>query len=166
MATRSPSPRAKLPLLLFAALAWGVSSALAEQPRNGAAGPEAGSKAGKPAKSGLGHSGRKQKGKASYYSRKFSGKKMADGTPMNPESNAAASRTLPLGTRARVTNLRNGKSAVVEIRDRGPYVPGRSIDVTPRTARELGMTRQGVAQVEITPLQVPQPEDGAKPAAD
>ena len=55
---------------------------------------------------------------------------MADGSPMNPNANTAASKTLPLGTTARVTNLESGKSAVVEIRDRGPYVPGRIVDVT------------------------------------
>ena len=90
---------------------------------------------------------------------------MADGTPMNPESNHAASKTLPLGTKAKVTNLKNGKSAVVEIRDRGPYVEGRSIDVTPKTARELGMVKDGVAPVEVTPIEVPQADGSVKPGA-
>jgi rare lipoprotein A len=105
----------------------------------------------------LDRSGKKQRGKASFYSRRFAGKKMADGTPMNPESNAAASRTLPLGTKARVTNLKNGRSAVVEIRDRGPYVAGRNIDVTPKTAKELDMVKDGVAPVEVVPIEVPPP---------
>lgn len=105
----------------------------------------------------LDRSGKKRRGKASYYGRQFAGKKMADGTPMNPESSAAASKTLPLGTKAKVTNLKNGRSAVVEIRDRGPYVAGRTIDVTPKTARELGMTKDGVAPVEVAPIEVPQP---------
>ncbi len=107
-------------------------------------------------KRALDRSGKKKKGKASYYSRRFNGKRMADGTPMKPQSNNAASRTLPLGTTARVTNLENGKSAVVEIRDRGPYVRGRTIDVTPRTAEELGFKKQGVAPVEVAPIEVPQ----------
>lgn len=111
--------------------------------------------AAEPAKRRLDRSGKKRKGKASYYSRKFSGKPMADGTPMRPESNAAASKTLPLGTRARVKNLDSGKSAEVEIRDRGPYVPGRIIDVTPKTAEKLDMKEEGVAPVEVTPLALP-----------
>lgn len=152
--------RSKSPIWLLAALAWGLSSSPAAQPEARADKADTKSSADKPSRPALDRSGKKQKGKASFYSRKFAGKKMADGTPMNPESNAAASKTLPLGTKARVTNLRNGKSAVVEIRDRGPYVAGRNIDVTPKTAQELGMTRQGVAQVEITPLQLPQPDAG------
>ena len=108
-------------------------------------------------------SGKKQRGKASYYSRRFAGKPMADGTPMNPESNVAASRTLPLGTKAKVTNLENGKSAVVEIRDRGPYVEGRTIDLTPRTARELDFIEDGVVPVEVVPIELP--DDSSKGGA-
>jgi rare lipoprotein A len=100
-------------------------------------------------------SGRTQRGKASYYARKFAGRTMADGTPMNPDSNAAASRTLPLGTRAKVTNVENGRSAVVEIRDRGPYVEGRTIDVSPKVAEQIGLLEDGVATVEVTPLELP-----------
>lgn len=104
--------------------------------------------------------GKKQTGKASYYSHRLSGRKMADGTRLNPRSNAAASKTLPLGTTARVTNLDNGKSAVVEIRDRGPYVRGRIIDVSPETARLLGMGKEGVIRVEVEAIALP-PTEGA-----
>ena len=98
----------------------------------------------------------KQVGKASYYAKKFAGRKMADGTPMRPESNNAASKTLPLGSEARVTNLETGQSATVVIRDRGPHVPGRVIDLSPSTAREIGITpKQGVARVEVMPTQLP-----------
>lgn len=114
----------------------------------------------------LDHSGRKQKGNASYYSRKLSGRKMADGTRMDPDSNVAASKTLPLGTRARVTNLHNGKSAVVEIKDRGPYVKGRIVDVSPSTARTLGMGKKGVARVEVAPIEVPQKDGSIKSGND
>jgi rare lipoprotein A len=105
----------------------------------------------------LDHSGMTKQGKASYYGRQFYGKKMADGTPMNPDAHVAASRTLPLGTRARVTNLENGKSAVVEIRDRGPYVEGRIVDLSPKVAEVLDFRHQGVALVEVEPLELPQP---------
>jgi len=103
----------------------------------------------------LDRSGKPRKGKASYYGKKFHGRKMADGTPMDPNSNIAASRTLPLGTKAIVTNLENGKSEVVEIRDRGPYVDGRIVDLTPKTAEKLDMLEDGVATVEVRPIELP-----------
>ena len=96
-----------------------------------------------PAAGSLDHSGARRHGKASWYGKGFAGKTMADGTPMDPASDNAASKSLPLGTKAKVTNLDNGKSAVVEIRDRGPYVPGRIVDVSPHTARQLGLLVQG-----------------------
>jgi rare lipoprotein A len=101
----------------------------------------------------------RQTGKASYYAKFFAGRKMANGEPMRPESNNAASRTLPLGTTAIVTNLENGRSAEVEIKDRGPYVNGRIIDVSPGTARELGMLEDGVVRVEVVPLSIPSRRD-------
>jgi rare lipoprotein A len=114
---------------------------------------------------GLDRSGKTLKGKASYYSRGLYSKKMADGTRMNPQSNAAASKTLPLGTKARVTNLENGKSQVVEIRDRGPYVGNRIVDVSPKTATKLGLKENGTALVKVTPLEIPQPDGSVKPGA-
>ena len=112
----------------------------------------------------LDRSGKPRKGKASYYARKFHGRKMADGTPMDPDSNMAASRTLPLGTRAIVTNLENGRSEVVEIRDRGPYVGGRIVDLSPKTAEKLDMKKDGVAMVEVRPIELP-PEGDKSVAA-
>lgn len=109
------------------------------------------------------HSGKKHRGKASYYSRKFAGKRMANGAPMNPNANVAASKTLPLGTKARVKNLRNGKSTVVDVEDRGPYVKDRIIDLSPKAAEQVGMEKKGVAPVEVTPIQVPQPTAGKTP---
>lgn len=88
---------------------------------------------------------------------------MANGKRFDPRSNAAASRTLPLGTTARVTNLRNGRSARVRVEDRGPHAPGRITDVTPKVADDLGMRRQGVAPVEVAPLAVPQPDGSVRP---
>jgi rare lipoprotein A len=114
----------------------------------------------------LDHSGKPRKGEASYYGHQFYKRKMADGTQMNPQSNAAASKTLPLGTKARVTNLENGSSEVVEIRDRGPYVKDRIVDVTPRTADKLGLKKDGTAPVEVKPIEVPQPDGTVKTSAD
>jgi rare lipoprotein A len=114
--------------------------------------PSASKKSEKPA---IDRSGKTKKGHASYYGREFYGKKMADGSPMDPKSNIAASRTLPLGTKAKVTNLDNGKSEVVHIRDRGPYIDGRIIDLTPKTAENLDMKEDGVARVAVTPIELP-----------
>jgi rare lipoprotein A len=109
-------------------------------------------------------SGRKRVGEASFYAKKFTGRKMADGTPMDPHGDNAASKTLPLGTTAKVTNLETGQSAVVTIQDRGPYVKGRIVDLSPSTAQKIGITRNdGVANVEVVPIAVPQPDGSVKP---
>jgi len=101
-------------------------------------------------------SGRPRVGIASYYANYFAGREMADGARMNPRGSNAASRTLPLGTVARVTNLTTRRSAVVTIEDRGPYVRGRIVDLSPHTARKIGITRRiGIARVRVTPLAVP-----------
>jgi rare lipoprotein A len=98
-------------------------------------------------------------GQASFYAQSFAGRKMADGTRMDPHGANAASRTLPLGTTAKVTNVETGQSAVVTIQDRGPYVKGRIVDLSPATARAVGITPQrGVATVEVAPIAVPQPD--------
>lgn len=110
------------------------------------------------------NSGKTQTGKASFYSHRLAGNKMASGARMEPNSNSAASKTLPLGTRARVTNLRNGKSAVVVIKDRGPHVKGRIIDLSPATANMLGAGKQGVVPVKVTPIDAPQSSGKAQPA--
>jgi rare lipoprotein A len=108
------------------------------------------------AKPALDRSGRTRTGKASFYAKMFAGRTMADGTPMEPTGNNAASRTLPLGTTAKVTNLETGKTAVVTIRDRGPYVAGRIVDLSPATARQIGLDkRTGVTKVEVAPIAVP-----------
>ncbi|HWL83452.1 MAG TPA: septal ring lytic transglycosylase RlpA family protein [Roseomonas sp.] len=96
-----------------------------------------------------------RRGRASYYANHFHGKRMANGKRFNRNSNAAASRTLPLGTRAQVKNLENGRTATVTIQDRGPFKRGRIIDLSPSTARQLGMTHDGVAMVEVVPLSIP-----------
>jgi rare lipoprotein A len=114
----------------------------------------------------LDHSGRERVGKASYYSRKFAGRKMANGKRMNPRRDIAASKTLPLGTKAKVTNLEPGRSAVVTIEDRGPYVRGRIVDLSPATAEKIGLTPEdGVATVAVAPIEVPLPDGSVKAGA-
>ena len=114
-------------------------------------------------KAPIDRTGKKRVGKASFYAHMFAGRKMADGKQMDPQNDNAASRTLPLGTTAKVTNLETGKSAFVTIQDRGPYVDGRIVDLSPATAQEIGIShRQGVARVEVSPLAVPLPNGGIK----
>lgn len=108
-------------------------------------------------------SGCKRTGVASFYAKKFNGRKMADGTRMDPDADNAASKTLPLGTTATVKNVDTGQSAKVTIQDRGPHVPGRIIDLSPATAREIGLDAdKGIARVEVTPIKVPLPDGGVK----
>ena len=102
-------------------------------------------------------SGRKQVGLASFYSRGEAGKPMASGAPLDPDKMTAASRTLPLGTQARVVNVETGQAADVTVTDRGPYVGDRVVDVTPKAAERLGIKEAGVAKVEVRPLQDPPP---------
>jgi rare lipoprotein A len=117
-----------------------------------------------PKKQKLDLTGRKRVGKASFYARNFGGRKMADGTPMNLHGDNAASKTLPLGTTAKVTNLETGQSAVVKIQDRGPCVQGRIVDLSPSTAEKVGITpHEGVAKVEVAPISVPLPDGSVKP---
>jgi rare lipoprotein A len=102
-------------------------------------------------------------GKGSFYAASFYHRKMADGNRMDPYGTNAASRTLPLGTTARVTNLATGQSAIVKIEDRGPYVKGRQVDLSPTTARQIGITRRiGVAPVKVAPISVPLPDGTTK----
>ncbi|HSW16719.1 MAG TPA: septal ring lytic transglycosylase RlpA family protein [Ramlibacter sp.] len=112
----------------------------------------------------LDHSGQRRVGKASFYAPMFVGRPMANGKPMKADDDNAASRTLPLGTIAKVTNLENGQSTVVTIEDRGPYVDGRIVDLSPGSARDIGLTkRQGITHVEVAPIAVPQPDGSVKP---
>ncbi|GGC70461.1 hypothetical protein GCM10011504_55290 [Siccirubricoccus deserti] len=94
------------------------------------------------------------------------GRRTARGERFDATSDTAAHGTLPLGMVAEVTNLETGQSERVTIRDRGPYVGGRIIDVTPQTAERLGMRRQGVAPVEVTPLTVPSSSAGSSGGRD
>ncbi len=101
-------------------------------------------------------SGRELRGQASVYAADLNGRRMADGGIFEPASDTVASNVLPLGTVARVTNLRNGRTAIVRVRDSGDFATGRVVNVSPKVAEFLGM-RDGVARVSVTPLAVPQP---------
>lgn len=95
-------------------------------------------------------------GRASYYHSNLHGRKMANGQRYNRDSMTCAHRSLPFGTKLRVTNPVNGSQVVVTVADRGPYVRGRVIDLSYGAAAQLGILRAGVAmlQIEILPKEV------------
>jgi rare lipoprotein A len=82
----------------------------------------------------------------------FNGHHTSSGEIFNQNEFTAASRTLPFGTYARVTNMTNGQSAIVRVNDRGPYVRGRGMDLSEAAAERLGLAREGVARVRVTRL--------------
>lgn len=88
-------------------------------------------------------------GVASYYGRRFHGRLTANGERFNMNAMTAAHKTLPFGTRVRVTNPRNGRSVTVRINDRGPFIRGRTIDLSRAAAQRLGMIASGHARVKL-----------------
>lgn len=153
-------------LLLVAAIAGaglGGASPAAAQRAESSSRQDAAKREAPVAKPVLDRSGRRRVGTASVYARRFVGRKMADGARIQANDDNAASKTLPLGTKAEVTNLGTGQSATVTIQDRGPYVKGRIVDLSPATADQIGITpKQGVAKVEVKPLSLPPRERDAK----
>ena len=91
-------------------------------------------------------------GTASYYASKFHGRRTASGERFDMAALTAAHRTLPFGSKVRVTNPANGRSVVVRINDRGPFTRGRMIDVSPAAAERLGLIARGHARVELALL--------------
>lgn len=90
-----------------------------------------------------------QSGEASWYAQKFQGRETANGERFNTGAFTAAHRTLPLGSYVRVRSVATGKSVVVRINDRGPYVKGRIIDLSYAAAKALGLTDARSMQVQI-----------------
>jgi rare lipoprotein A len=90
-----------------------------------------------------------QEGVASYYGSGHHGRRTASGETFDERRLTAAHRTLPFGTRVRVTNLDNGRQVIVVVTDRGPFRKERVIDVTSRAARDLGFLRAGTARVRV-----------------
>jgi len=102
-----------------------------------------------------------EEGQASWYGPEFAGRKTSNGEIYDPKLLTAAHRTLPFGTSAKVTNLDNGKSVIVRVTDRGPFRPGRVIDLSQAAAGAIGIVGSGVgrvrveAETEIRPVMVP-----------
>ena len=97
-----------------------------------------------------------QVGIASWYGNQHQGRLTASGERFDQHKLTAAHRTLPLDTKVKVTNLENGKSIEVKVNDRGPYIPGRVLDLSTQAAKLLGMEKEGLAlvRIEILPQQV------------
>jgi len=89
-------------------------------------------------------------GYASYYGRRFHGRRTASGHPFDASGDTAAHRTLPLGTEVSITNIANGRVVTARITDRGPFVRGRIIDVSRALAARLGFVHQGKAKVRVS----------------
>ena len=90
-----------------------------------------------------------QNGVASFYGEKWNGRRTANGEIFNTYELTAAHKTLPFGTKVRVTNEANGKSVVVRINDRGPFVKGRIIDLSTAAFASIGSTDSGIAKVKL-----------------
>ncbi len=88
-------------------------------------------------------------GRASYYADKFEGRKTANGEIFSQDKMTAASKTLPFGTKVTVKNLANGKKIKVRVNDRGPFVAGRTIDLSKKAAQKINMVDAGVADVVL-----------------
>lgn len=99
--------------------------------------------------------GGSQSGIASYYADKYHGRKTASGETFDQNKMTAAHRTLPFGTKVRVTNVGSGKSVTVRVNDRGPFVKGRVIDLSRAAAQKLGIVRSGLAAVKVEVIQAP-----------
>ena len=95
------------------------------------------------------------KGKASYYADKFHGRITSNGEVFHQDSLTCAHRTLPFGTYLRVTNQSNGRSVVVRVNDRGPFIAGRVVDLSKAAATQLGMLNKGVVRVDVTQVMNP-----------
>lgn len=91
-----------------------------------------------------------QRGKASFYAKRFNGRRTASGERLHPDSLTCAHRSYPFGTMVSVYNPANGRSVIVRVTDRGPYVRGRIIDLSWRAAKELDIIGQGIATVFVT----------------
>ncbi|BDG09299.1 septal ring lytic transglycosylase RlpA family protein [Anaeromyxobacter paludicola] len=88
-------------------------------------------------------------GLASFYGRDFHGKRTASGERYDPAALTCASRTFPIGSRVRVTDLETGRSVEATVNDRGPWVKGRVVDLSLAAARALGILERGVARVKV-----------------
>jgi len=103
-----------------------------------------------------------QTGTASWYGEDFHGKPTASGEVYDMYGYTAAHKTIPLGSKVRVTNLENGRQIIVPVNDRGPFVGDRVIDMSYGSAQRLGMVEEGLAKVRIEVLEIPHTYTGGR----
>ena len=101
--------------------------------------------------------GETQTGLAAYYSRRLSGRRTASGERFDNGAMTTAHQTLPFGTKVRVTNVKNNKSVVLRVNDRGPTQPNRILDVTRAAAQRIGFVRSGVTEVKLEVVEAAKP---------
>ena len=152
-----PRRSGTLALAIALVIGYGVTLAEAQTPPSASAPPAAA-----PGPALVGAVGETQTGLAAYYSRRLQGGRTASGERFNNGALTTAHQTLPFGTRARVTNLKNNKSAVLRVNDRGPTQPNRVIDVSRAAAERLGFVRAGLTEVKIEVIEVPKPRASGK----
>jgi rare lipoprotein A len=131
--------------LIAAMLSLGTSSVLA-QPTAAASAPAS-------APAAMASAGVSETGMIAWYGRKFAGRKTASGEAFDPEALTMAHKTLPIGTKVKITNPKNNKSVIVRVNDRGPTQAGRVGDVSLATARKLGMVKSGVIEAQLAVLE-------------
>ena len=154
-----PRRSGTLALAIALVIGYGVTLAEAQTPPSASAPP---APAAAPGPALVGAVGETQTGLAAYYSRRLQGGRTASGERFNNGALTTAHQTLPFGTRARVTNLRNNKSVVLRVNDRGPTQPNRVIDVSRAAAERLGFVRAGLTEVKIEVIGVPKPRASGK----
>jgi len=127
--------------LIAAMLSLGTSSVLA-QPTAAASAPAS-------APAAMASAGVSETGMIAWYGRKFAGRKTASGEAFDPEALTMAHKTLPIGTKVKITNPKNNKTVIVRVNDRGPTQAGRVGDVSLAAARKLGMVKSGVIEAQL-----------------
>jgi len=146
-------------LSLLIAVLVAAAPAVGQTPSAPAAPPSAQSApAAPPAASGgamTGAVGETQTGLAAYYSHRFQSRRTASGERFDSSALTTAHRTLPFGTKVRVTNVRNNRSVVLRVNDRGPTQTGRIVDMSPEAAGRLGFVRSGLTEVTVEVVEVP-----------
>jgi len=104
--------------------------------------------------------------KASWYGKRFHGRRTANGEIYDMNAPTAAHQSLRMGSIVRLTNPKNGRTRLVRINDRGPYIDGREMDVSRGIAIALGFKENGVARLRMELLEVPERRSATKPAND
>jgi rare lipoprotein A len=103
-----------------------------------------------------------ESGKIAWYGKKFAGHRTASGEAYNPDAMTMAHKTLPFGTRVKVTNLANKKSVTLRVNDRGPTQPNRIVDVSRTAAQRLGFVRAGLTEVKLEVIEAAKPRAPGK----